>query len=59
MAGMRPSPPAHDGRAELAPLVKRFTAKSSSQPSDYSITAYDAALVVLDAIERVAKRARR
>ena len=25
------------------------------QPSDYSITAYDAALVVIDAIERVAK----
>jgi len=41
--------------AELEPWVKRFTAKFSSQPSDYSITAYDAALVVLDAIDRVAK----
>ena len=35
--------------------MKRFTAKTGRQPSDYSITAYDAALVVLDAIERVAK----
>ena len=40
---------------ELEPWVKRFTAKFNSQPSDYSITAYDAALVVLDSIERVAK----
>jgi branched-chain amino acid transport system substrate-binding protein len=40
---------------ELEPWVKRFTAKFNSQPSDYSITAYDAALVVLDAIDRVAK----
>ncbi len=41
--------------AKLAPWAKRFAAKFSSQPSDYSITAYDAALVVLDAIDRVAK----
>ncbi len=39
----------------LEPWVKRFAAKFNLQPSDYSITAYDAALVVLDAIERVAK----
>ncbi|MDR3538026.1 MAG: branched-chain amino acid ABC transporter substrate-binding protein, partial [Acetobacteraceae bacterium] len=41
--------------AELQPWVKRFTAKTGRQPSDYSITAYDAVLVVIDAIERVAK----
>jgi branched-chain amino acid transport system substrate-binding protein len=41
--------------AELEPWVKRFVAKTTRQPSDYSITAYDAALVVLDAIDRVAK----
>jgi branched-chain amino acid transport system substrate-binding protein len=41
--------------AELAPWVKRFTAKSGRPPSDYSITAYDAVQVVIDAIERVAK----
>jgi len=40
----------------LQPWVKRFTAKTGRQPSDYSITAYDAALVVIDAIERVARR---
>ncbi len=41
--------------AELQSWVKRFTAKTGRQPSDYSITAYDAAMVVIDAIERVAK----
>ena len=42
--------------AELQPWVTRFIAKNGGrQPSDYSITAYDAALVVIDAIERVAK----
>jgi branched-chain amino acid transport system substrate-binding protein len=41
--------------AKLEPWVKRFSAKYNLQPSDYSITAYDAALVVMDAIERVAK----
>ncbi len=40
--------------AEMQPWVKRFTAKTGRQPSDYSITAYDAAQVVIDAIERVA-----
>jgi branched-chain amino acid transport system substrate-binding protein len=41
--------------AALEPWVKRFVAKTGRQPSDYSITAYDAAQVVIDAIERVAK----
>jgi branched-chain amino acid transport system substrate-binding protein len=41
--------------SKLEPWVKRFAAKFSQQPSDYSITAYDAALVVLDAVDRVAK----
>ena len=41
--------------ADLEPWVKRFTAKTGRQPSDYSITAYDAAQVVIDAITRVAK----
>ena len=40
--------------AELQPWVKRFVDKAGRQPSDYAITAYDAALVVIDAIERVA-----
>ena len=35
--------------------VKSYEDKYKSQPSDYSITAYDAALVVLDAIKRVAQ----
>ena len=37
------------------PFVKAFAAKYGEQPENYSITAYDAALVILDAIERVAK----
>jgi branched-chain amino acid transport system substrate-binding protein len=41
--------------AALQPWVQRFVAKWGRQPSDYSITAYDAALVVIDAIDRVAK----
>jgi branched-chain amino acid transport system substrate-binding protein len=41
--------------AKLTPFVKKFTATYGRPPSDYSITAYDAALVVLNAIERVAK----
>lgn len=41
--------------ADLQPWVKRFTAKTGRQPSDYSITAYDAVLVVIDAVERVAQ----
>lgn len=38
-----------------ASFVKTFTDKYKEPPSDYSITAYDAALVAIDAIERVAK----
>jgi branched-chain amino acid transport system substrate-binding protein len=42
--------------SKLQPFVKSFVAKFGTQPSDYSITAYDAALIVLDAIDRVAKK---
>jgi branched-chain amino acid transport system substrate-binding protein len=41
--------------AALQPWVQRFTAKTGRQPSDYSITAYDAAQVLIDAIARVAQ----
>ena len=37
-----------------AAFVKTFSDKYKDTPDDYSITAYDAALVVLDAIKRVA-----
>jgi len=40
---------------DAKPWVERFAKKFSQQPENYSITAYDAALVILDAIERVAK----
>ncbi len=36
-------------------FVKSFNDKYKSQPNDYTITAYDGALVVLDAIKRVAE----
>jgi branched-chain amino acid transport system substrate-binding protein len=39
---------------EVQPFVKAFSTKYGKQPGDYSITAYDAALVILDAIKRVA-----
>src|SRR5271166_1814574 len=39
---------------EAAPVIDRFAKKYGQQPENYSITAYDAALVVLDAIKRVA-----
>jgi branched-chain amino acid transport system substrate-binding protein len=35
--------------------VERYQKKYSSSPEDYSITAYDAALVIIDAIKRVAE----
>jgi len=35
--------------------VERYQKKYGSAPEDYSITAYDAALVILDAIKRVAE----
>ena len=39
---------------EIQPWVKRFNTRwKGRQPDDYSITAYDAALVILDAIKRV------
>jgi branched-chain amino acid transport system substrate-binding protein len=38
-----------------AEWVKKFTEKYGKVPEDYSITAYDGALVVLDAIKRVAE----
>jgi len=41
--------------ASVRPWVERFVAKTGKQPADYSITYYDAAQVVLDAIVRVAK----
>ena len=40
---------------EAAAFVKTFTERYKTQPIDYSITAYDAALVALDAIKRVAE----
>lgn len=40
--------------AAMESWTKRFNAATGRQPSDYSITAYDAALVVIDAVERVA-----
>jgi branched-chain amino acid transport system substrate-binding protein len=39
----------------VRPWVERFVAKTGKQPADYSITYYDAARIILDAIERVAK----
>ena len=42
-----------DGK--MLPFVQRFVAKAGRQPSDYSITAYDAALIAIDAIKQVAK----
>jgi branched-chain amino acid transport system substrate-binding protein len=41
--------------AAAAAFVKTFTEKYKDVPEDYSITAYDGALVVFDAIERVVK----
>jgi len=39
---------------DAAPVIARFAKKFGQQPENYSITAYDAALVILDAIKRVA-----
>jgi branched-chain amino acid transport system substrate-binding protein len=39
---------------ELAAWVEQFTKKFGKPPEDYSITAYDAARVILDAVGRVA-----
>ena len=40
-------------------FVKRFTARFGMTPDDSSITAYDAALVIIDAIKRVRRAARK
>ncbi len=39
---------------DAKPFVESFAKKYGQQPENYSITAYDAALVILDAIKRVA-----
>jgi branched-chain amino acid transport system substrate-binding protein len=39
---------------EAAPIIERFVKKYGQQPENYSITAYDAALVILDTVKRVA-----
>jgi branched-chain amino acid transport system substrate-binding protein len=40
---------------DAKPWVERFAKKYGLQPENYSITAYDAALVILDAVKRVAE----
>src|ERR1700732_4525751 len=40
---------------EAEPFVDAFVKKYSQQPENYSITAYDAALVLIDSIKRVAE----
>jgi branched-chain amino acid transport system substrate-binding protein len=39
----------------LQPWAQRYVAKTGKQPADYTITYYDAAQVIFDAISRVAK----
>ena len=39
---------------EAKPWVEKFAKKYGQQPENYSITAYDAGLVIIDAIKRVA-----
>src|SRR5271167_2666065 len=39
---------------DAAPMIERFVKKYGKQPGNYSITAYDAALVILDAVKTVA-----
>jgi branched-chain amino acid transport system substrate-binding protein len=39
---------------DAKPFVEKFAKKYGEQPENYSITAYDAALVILDAVKRVA-----
>jgi branched-chain amino acid transport system substrate-binding protein len=43
------------GDPAAAEWVKKFQTKYNNVPDDYSITAYDGALVILDAIDRVIK----
>jgi branched-chain amino acid transport system substrate-binding protein len=40
--------------ADAAPVIERFVKKYGQQPDNYSITAYNAAQVILDAVKRVA-----
>ena len=40
---------------ELQPWVSQFTKKFGKSPEDYSITNYDATMIVFDAIQRVVK----
>jgi branched-chain amino acid transport system substrate-binding protein len=40
---------------ELQPWVSRFAKKFGKSPEDYSITSYDATMVIFDAIQRVVK----
>jgi branched-chain amino acid transport system substrate-binding protein len=42
------------GDTKVAEFTKLFQAKYNLQPDDYSITAYDAALVIVDAIKKIA-----
>jgi branched-chain amino acid transport system substrate-binding protein len=39
---------------DAAPMIERFAKKYGLQPDNYSITAYDAALVILDAVKQIA-----
>lgn len=40
---------------EVRPWAERYVAKTGKQPADYTVTYYDAAQVIFDAIARVAK----
>jgi branched-chain amino acid transport system substrate-binding protein len=40
---------------DAKPFVEAFAKKYGQQPENYSITAYDAALVIIDAVKRVAE----
>jgi branched-chain amino acid transport system substrate-binding protein len=42
------------GDSKAADFIKAYTARFGVSPEDYSITAYDAALVIIDAVKRVA-----
>src|SRR5437763_11601757 len=43
---------------DAKPFVDAFVKKYNQQPENYSITAYDAALVIMDAVKRVAEGGR-
>jgi branched-chain amino acid transport system substrate-binding protein len=48
------SPHLTGGDPKAAEFVKTFTERFGVAPEDYSITAYDAALVIIDSVKRVA-----